>query len=95
MKKISAIVLSALFVLALVGLTPVRAADAKKTEPKPYVLTTCAVCGMKLGDMGKPYSFTYKDREIKVCEKSEEKEFLKDPKKYLKEVDAAEAKLKK
>ena len=95
MKKLSVIILSLLFVLALVSPSAVRADDAKKPAPKPYALDTCAVCGMKLGMMGKPYVFTYKDREIKVCEKSEEKEFLKEPAKYIKQVEDAEAKLKK
>jgi len=45
--------------------------------------------------MGKPYVFTYKDREIKVCEKAESDEFKKDPAKYLKAIDEAEAKAKK
>ncbi len=95
MKKLIIIALTVLLGLAFVAPSVLRAADAKKPTPKPYVLDTCAVCGMKLGSMGKPYEFTYKDRQIKVCEKSEEKEFLKDPAKYLKQIDAAEAKLKK
>jgi len=28
--------------------------SAEEPKPKPYTLTTCAVCGMKLSDMGKP-----------------------------------------
>jgi len=95
MKNIIIILLTALCMLALTAPSPVRAEDAKKPAPKPYVLNTCAVCGMKLGEMGKPYEFVYKDRQIKVCEKSEEAEFLKEPDKYIKQIEAAEAKLKK
>ena len=90
------IAISALFALALTGPALLRAADTNSVpKPKPYVLKTCAVCGMTLGEMGKPDTFVYKDREIKVCDKSEEKEFLKTPDKYLKDIEAAEAKLKK
>ena len=95
MKKLRIALLIASFAFFLAGLNAVRAADDKKTDVKPYKLDTCAVCGMKLGSMGQPYVFTYKDREIKVCEKSEEKDFLKDPAKYVKDIEAAEAKLKK
>jgi nitrous oxide reductase accessory protein NosL len=76
----------------LIGALAVRADD--KTKPIPYPLDTCAVCGMKLGEMGKPYTFVYQGREIKVCDKSEEADFKKDPKKYLKDIDDAVAKAK-
>ena len=72
--------------------TPVHGEDAKKEKIKPYTLDACAVCGMKLADMGKPYVFDYKDREIKVCDKSEAGDFKKDPAKYIKQIEAAEAK---
>ena len=67
-------------------------------------LTTCVVSGEKLGgDMGDPYVFTYKDktkkndpgREIRLCCKSCLKDFEKEPAKYLKKLDEAEAKAKK
>ena len=57
---------------------------------KPYALDTCVVCGMKCDGMGKPYSFVYEGREIKVCDKDEEVEFRKNPAKYLKVIEAAE-----
>lgn len=67
--------------------------NALQAGIKPYPLTTCAVCGMKLGEMGTtPVSFTYKDMEIKTCDMSEEKEFLATPDKYLKPILEAEAK---
>jgi len=72
-----------------------RADDQKGAKPKPYPLDTCLVCGMKLGDMGKPYVFVYKGQEIKVCNESEKKDFDKNPKKYMKQLADAEAKLKK
>ncbi len=69
-------------------------APAKTTaKPKPYPLTTCVVSGEKLGgDMGEPYVFTYKGREIKMCCKDCRKDFDKDPAKYIKKLEAAEKK---
>ena len=93
MKKAFFIAISALFLL-MFATSVVRAGDDKPAI-KPYKLDTCAVCGMKLGEMGKPVTFTYKDREIKVCDTSEQKDFLKNPDKYLKQIEADEAKLKK
>ena len=72
-----------------------RADDAKAVKLKPYPLDTCLVCGMKLGDMGKPYAFVYKGQEIKVCDESEKKAFDKNPEKYRKKLADAIAKLKK
>ena len=93
MKMTSRLAFIALLAGVLIGALAVRA-DDKTAKPIPYPLDTCAVCGMKLGDMGKPYTFVYQGREIKVCDKSEEADFKKDAKKYLKEIDDAVAKAK-
>ena len=66
---------------------PAHNAQAKL---KPYPLTTCVVSGEKLGQMGAPYVFKYKDREIKFCCKGCLKDFNKDPDKYIKILDQAE-----
>ncbi len=72
------------------------AADEKQdAKPKPYKLDTCAVSDEKLGEMGKPYVFTHEGRELKLCCKSCLKDFKKDPAKYVKKVEQAEAKAKK
>ena len=55
---------------------------------KPYPLTTCLVSGEKLGGMGKPFAYQYKDQEIKFCCKSCLRDFNKDPEKYLKKLEA-------
>jgi hypothetical protein len=68
------------------------AAEQKKDEVKPYTLKTCVVSGEKLGEMGKPYVFTNDNREIKLCCKDCLKDFNKDPKKYIKKIEEAEAK---
>ncbi|HWF03839.1 MAG TPA: TRASH domain-containing protein [Candidatus Angelobacter sp.] len=75
----------------------VRADDTKKADKlTPYTLKTCVVSGEKLGgDMGKPVTYSYKDREIKFCCKDCQKDFDKDPAKYIKKIEEAEAKAKK
>ena len=69
--------------------------DNKTIPPKPYPLKTCLVCGMTLGDIGKPFVFVYKGQEIKVCDSSEKAVFDKNPGKYMKKLAEAEAKMKK
>jgi len=71
------------------------AAEKKAEKAKPYPLDTCVVSGEKLGEMGKPYEFTYEGQEIKMCCKHCRKKFDKDPAKYLKKLDEAAAKKKK
>ena len=74
----------------LVGL----AADAK-AKLKPYTLKICVVSGDTLGEMGDPFVYEYQGREIKFCCKGCLKDFLKDPAKYVKKIEAEEAKAKK
>jgi hypothetical protein len=71
------------------------AADKKTEKPKPYPLKTCVVTDEKLGEMGDAYVFVQDGREIKLCCKSCLKDFKKDPAKYIKKIEAAEAKAKK
>jgi YHS domain-containing protein len=89
LKYILAIILT----VTIVAVSLTSRGDEQK--PKPYPLDTCLVCGMKLGEMGKPYVFVYKGQEIKVCGKSEKADFDKNPDKFLKKLADAEAKLKK
>jgi YHS domain-containing protein len=73
-----------------------RAEDAKKADQaKAYPLTTCVVSGEKLGEMGKPMLYSYKGREIKFCCPDCQKDFDKDPAKFIKKLDEADAKAKK
>src|SRR3954471_2508618 len=69
-------------------------AAEKETKPKPYTLKTCPVSDEKLGEMGKPFAFTHEGREIKLCCKDCQKDFKKDPAKYIKKIEKAEAKAK-
>jgi hypothetical protein len=69
-------------------------ASEPKVAARPYTLPDCAVCGMKLADEKNPYSFVYGDRQIIVCDKDEAAVFKKEPAKYLKLIEEAEAKAK-
>jgi YHS domain-containing protein len=74
------------------GMTTPTAADVS-TNATPDLLATCPVSGEKLdGDMGKPFVFTYKDQEVKLCCKSCKKDFDKDPEKYITKIRAADKK---
>ena len=70
------------------GQRPQNAAEEpSKPKVKPYTLDTCIVSDDKLGEMGKPVVFTYKDQEIKLCCKACRKDLDKDPAKYLKKLE--------
>jgi YHS domain-containing protein len=68
--------------------------DKKDEKKSAYPLKTCVVSDEKLGEMGKPYVMKYKGREVQLCCSSCEKDFKKDPDKYLKKLDEAEKKSK-
>lgn len=89
-RFVSTIVLAACF-----ALSPFSGAAADAKKAKPYTLKTCAVSDEKLGGMGDPYTFVHDGREVKLCCKGCLKDFKKDPAKYLKKVDEAEAKAAK
>lgn len=79
------------------GTNSVAAAD----KPTPYPLNTCIVSGEKFGgDMGDPIVFVYQDKakginqEVKFCCPMCKPQFLKNPDKYMKIIQDAEAKAK-
>ena len=97
MKQFNRIVKSLIIAgltLAVTALVFAARADTSTNAPvKPDQLTTCPVSGEKLGEMGKPYVFTYQGQEVKLCCLGYKKDFDKDPAKYLKKIqDAAAAK---
>jgi len=95
LKFVSEIVLAGLlFALPLAGCSNEQEQQSRSSA-KPYPLDTCLVCGMKLGEMGKPYTFVYQAQQIEVCSKSEKTMFDNDPAKYMKKLADAEAALKK
>lgn len=79
-------------ILAVAGCSKEQA-QSSTADAKPYPLDTCLVCGMKLGEMGKPYTFVYQGQQIEVCDKSEKATFDSDPAKYMKKLADAEAAL--
>jgi YHS domain-containing protein len=91
LKHLIAANLVASFLVPLAGL----ATDQKAEKLKPYTLKTCIISGDKLGEMGDPFVYAYKGRQIKFCCKGCLKDFNKEPDKYIKKIDEAEAKAKK
>ena len=73
---------------------------AAATDPTPAHAETCVVSGDKLGEMGKPVEYLYKqagkpDRVIQLCCKDCIADFEKAPAKYLAQLDSAAAKAAK
>ncbi len=96
MKRLKTVTAAILAISTLTAPLAGLAADQKSdAKPKPYTLKTCVVSGEKLGEMGKPVMYVHEGREIKFCCKDCIKDFKKDPAKYVKKIDEAEAKVKK
>jgi hypothetical protein len=89
-KQITAAALAATFLVApFAGLAADAKADAKA---KPYPLKTCVVSGEKLGEMGSPcFHHEVEGQLAESCQK----DFKKDPAKFIKKIEEAEAKDKK
>jgi YHS domain-containing protein len=66
-------------------------AEEKKAVTKPYPLDICLVSDEKLGadPKMKTFVFTHEGQEIKLCCKSCQKDFNKNPAKYLKKLEGA------
>jgi len=90
-RTLVAAILVAFFAAPLCGV----GAEKKSEKLKPYPLKICVVSGDKLGEMGDPFVYAYQGREIKFCCKNCLKDFNKDPAKYIKMIEEAEAKAKK
>lgn len=58
-------------------------APAADPNAKPYPLKTCVVSGEELGQMGKPHRIVHAGREVLFCCAGCEKDFNKDPHKYM------------
>ena len=71
--------------VCLIGLTAFANASSS-TDVKPYPLDRCIVSDEKLGTMGEPVVFVYKDQEIKLCCKACRKDFDADPQKFLEKI---------
>lgn len=71
------------------GMATPTAADVS-TNATPDLMTTCPVSGEKLGEMGAPFTFTYKGQEVKLCCPGCKKDFDKDPDKFIAKIRAAD-----
>ena len=95
MKMLKPFLLTALLVSLCAAASTALAGDTNTVKLKAYTLKTCVVSGDKLGEMGDPFVYSYKGREIKFCCKGCLKDFNKDPDKYIKLIEEGEAKAKK
>jgi hypothetical protein len=93
--RIAKIIAASLFAVALTGRCLAADTDTRAEKAKPDKLTTCPVSGDKLGEMGKPFVFVYKDQEVKLCCKSCKKDFDKDPDKFMIKIREADKDAKK
>ena len=99
----SSLPLAIRFTILLVGFSataafaaPTTAEPATATTKSVYPLKTCVVSGGKLGGMGKPVAYVYKqagqpDRTVMFCCKACIRKFEKEPAKFLARLDTAEA----
>ena len=96
MKRVKYPIVAVLSMSVLAGPFVALAGD-QKADPKlkPYTLKNCIVSGDKLGQMGEPFVYKYEGREIKFCCKNCLKDFNKEPAKYVKKIEEAEAKAQK
>lgn len=97
MMKVSKVwMMTALVGVLSFGSLATLAADktdkSEKKETKAYPLDKCLVSDEKLGEHGKPYVFTEKGQEIKLCCKDCLSDFKKDKAKYLKKIEEAPTK---
>jgi YHS domain-containing protein len=76
-------------ILAGLGGVALAADPAPPTTKPAYPLTICVVSGEKLGEMGKPVVIQHDGREVQFCCANCQKDFKKDPAKYLKKIDDA------
>ena len=79
--------LIAIATIVLLGFAGVS--RAAEQPPVPYPLTTCFSSGEKLGEMGKPFVFTYQGQELKLCCKGCKKKFDENPEKAMKDFQDA------
>ena len=92
MKKIKTFTALTLALTYVAAPLTLLADDKKAEKAKPYTLEKCIVSDEKLGEMGKPFVFTYEGQEFKLCCKSCQKDFKKEPAKYVKKLKDAQAK---
>ena len=104
--KITAVSMALIFGLAIAGCDHGHDhgdhdhGEAQSTSPDPapaagtdsYPVKTCVVSGEALGSMGKPKIVTHEGQTVKLCCAGCEKDFKKDPAKFVKMVTDAKKK---
>lgn len=80
------LLVSGLLTFSVLGDSTTKPKAASKE--KPYTLDTCIVSDEKLGEMGEPFVTSYKGQQVKMCCKACNKDFTKNPDKYLKKIAA-------
>ncbi len=92
MKKLLGFVAASLVLTYVASPLGGFAADKRTEKAKAYPLDKCIVSDEKLGEMGEPFAFVHNGQEIKLCCKSCQKDFKKDPAKYLKKLEKTDKK---
>ena len=92
MTKFTRILAAGLAAVYLATPLTALAADKKDSKVKAYPLKKCIVSDEELGSMGDPFVFTHNGQEIKLCCKSCQKDFKKDPAKFLKKLEKTDKK---
>jgi YHS domain-containing protein len=64
-----------------------KVAAPQEPAAKSYPLKTCVVSGEELGKMGQPKRIVYEGQEVKFCCPDCEKDFRKEPAKFLKKIE--------
>lgn len=95
MQRIHRIGTLALVIAAVSVAAAAWAAEKKAKHPKPYPMEVCVVSDEKLGSMGEPFVIERDGQQVKFCCKACQKDFDKDPKKYLAKIEEAAKKVKK
>lgn len=100
MSSLSSLVIRSAIILAGFSTTanyatPTATEPAEATSKAAYPLQTCVISGGKLGGMGKPVEYVYKqagqeDRTVIFCCKGCIRKFEKEPAQFLAKLDATE-----
>jgi len=92
MKKLFSFIAASLVLTYVAAPLSGLAADKAPAtgKAKAYPLDKCIVSDEKLGEMGEPFVFVHEGQEIKLCCSSCQKDFKKNPAKYLKKLPKAD-----
>jgi hypothetical protein len=92
MKKVLGFIAASLVLTYVAAPLSGLAADKAAEKAKPYPLEKCIVSDEKLGEMGEPFVFVHEGQQIKLCCSSCQKDFKKNPAKYLKKLPKSDNK---